>query len=217
VIAPDMMGNGDSDPPPLQTTDLAFYVDCATALLDRLGIAQVDFYGQHTGAHIGCELAIAYPHRVRRLVLDGIALFSAEQQQDFMANYAPAVRPDAFGGHLAWAWQFVAGLFTHFPYYREDPAHRLNASAVPPPAIRQKPVVEMLKALPTYHLAYRAVFAHPTSARLPLVTRPTLLMVVDADPLSVYLDEACRLLPSATRSLATRETRVATAQAYLMA
>lgn len=216
VIAPDMMGNGDSDPPPLPAPDVAFYVDAAVALLDHLGIPQVDFYGQHTGAHIGCELALAHPTRVRRLALDGLAIFSEELKRDMLERYAPAIQPDAHGGHLAQAWHFVAGLFTHFPYYREDPAHRLHSSAVPAPALRQQLFVEMVKALPTYHLAYRAVFAHPTAERLLLLTHPTLLMCVDADPLAVYLEECGRLLPRAMRASTTRDTRVATAATFLL-
>jgi pimeloyl-ACP methyl ester carboxylesterase len=217
VIAPDMMGNGDSDPPPLPAPDVPFYVGCAVALLDHLGIEQVDFYGQHSGAVIGCELALAHPARVRRLVLDGMAVYADDLKRDMLEHYAPPVEPDAFGGHLAFAWHFVAGLFTHFPYYREDPDHRLTASAVPPPALRQKIVVELLKSLPTYHLAYRAMIPYPTAERLPLLAHPTLLMAVDADPLSTYLDEACALLPRAQRALATRASRAEVAKAFLIA
>jgi pimeloyl-ACP methyl ester carboxylesterase len=215
VIAPDLMGNGDSDPPPGRSVDLDFYVACAVDLLDRLGIDQVDFYGVHTGSHIGCELALAQPGRVRRLVLDGVALFSPDLRQEMIARYAPAIAPDAHGGHLAWAWHFVAGLFVHFPYYHEDPAHRLHGSTVPPPAVRQSLVVDLVKALPTYHLAYRAVFAHETAERLPGITQPTLLMAVDTDPLAVYLDAACALLPHAARRRVTRETRIAEISRFL--
>jgi len=216
VIAPDMMGNGDSDPPPMPAPDLSFYVGCAVALLDHLGIEQVDFYGQHSGAVIGCELALAHPARVRRLVLDGMAMYPEDLKQDMLERYAPAVEPDAFGGHLAFAWHFVAGLFTHFPYYREDPAHRLNASAVPPPALRQKIVVELLKSLPTYHLIYRATIPYPAAERLPMLSHATLLMAVDADPLSKYLDEVCALVPRAQRAIATRASRAAVAGAFLI-
>ncbi len=214
VVAPDMMGNGDSDPPP-GPTDLDFYVARAIEVLDRLGIEQVDFYGVHTGAHIGCELALQHPGRVRRLILDGIALFPADLRGELLDRYAPAIVADAHGGHLAWAWHFVAGLFVHFPYYREDPVHRLFASAVPPPAIRQALVADLVKALPSYHFAYRAVFAHPTAERLPLIEQPTLLMTVDGDPLAIYLDAASALLPHAMRLVATRETRLVEISRFL--
>ncbi|MFG6441545.1 alpha/beta fold hydrolase [Roseateles sp. LKC17W] len=217
VIAPDMPGNGDSEPLDLPRTEIADYLAPMLALLDALGVPQVDFCGQHTGAHIGCELALRQPARVRRLVLDGLALFEPELRAQMQARYAPAMVPDDFGGHLAWAWHFVNNMFVHFPHFMQDPAHRLNHGPVPPPAVRQALVVEMLKALPSYHLAYQAAFAHPTSERLPLLQHATLLMAVDGDPLARYLDAAARLLPAATVARMPREGRADAIEAFLAA
>ena len=215
VVAPDMLGNGDSDPPAIADPDISFYVDSAVEVLDALGIARVDFYGDHSGAQIGCELALRHPHRVRRLILDGPALFSASDRALMLERYAPAVIPDDFGGHLMWAWNFVEGLFLHFPYFSRDPAHRLMAAPVPPAPIRQALVVDLLKALPTYHLAYRAMFAHALAERLPLLTQPTLLMAVHGDPLVAYLDEAAALLPTARKELVERSARASTVLHFL--
>ncbi|MDT7836961.1 alpha/beta hydrolase [Aquabacterium sp. OR-4] len=209
VIAPDMPGNGDSEPLPMAQPQLADYVDQMVELLDRLGLAQVDFCGQHTGAHIGCELALRHPARVRRLMLDGIALFEPALLAQMVAGYAPPVAPDEFGGHLAWAWHFVDGLYLHFPYHLRDPAHRLHRSAVPPAAVRHALVVDLLKALPSYHLAYQAVYAHPTAERLALLRHPTLLMAADGDPLGVYLDAAAALVPGSRQARMAREGRAA--------
>lgn len=215
VIAPDMPGNGDSDPLPQPQPHMADYVEQVVELLDRLGIPQVDFCGQHTGAHIGCELALRHPARVRRLMLDGIGLFEPELLAQMVANYAPPVVPDEFGGHLAWAWHFVEGMFVHFPYHLPDPAHRLHHSAVPPAAARQALVVDLLKALPSYHLAYQAVYAHPTAERLPLLKHPTLLMAADGDPLGAYLDAAAALVPGSTQARMARGDRAAVMLAFL--
>lgn len=204
VIAPDMPGNGDSDPLPQPQPELADYVEQLVQTLDRLGIAQVDYCGQHSGAHIGLELALRHPQRVRRLVLDGLGVFPPELQAQMLARYAPPVAPDDFGGHLAWAWQFVGEMFVHFPHFLRDPAHRLTHGPVPPAAVRQALVLELLKALPSYHLAYRAVFAHATAERLPLLRHPTLLMAVDGDPLCDYLDAAAALLPGGEKARVTR-------------
>lgn len=207
VIAPDMPGNGDSEPLPMAQPCMADYVEQMVELLDRLGIAQVDFCGQHTGAHIGCELALRHPTRVRRLMLDGLGLFEPELLAQMVADYAPVITPDKFGGHLAWAWHFVEGMFVHFPYHLPDPAHRLHLNAVPPAAARQALVVDLLKALPSYHLAYLAVFAHPTAERLPLLEHPTLLMADDGDPLAVYLDAAAALVPGSAKARMARGER----------
>ncbi len=206
-IAPDLLGNGDSEPHPLAAPQIADYADDAVAVLDALGIDCVDFYGQHTGAQIGCELALRHPGRVRRLVLDGLAIYPSELKAQLLERYAPAVEPDAFGGHLVWAWSFVRELCLHFPHYQQDAAHRLLQSAVPPPAALHRQVVELLKALPTYHLAYRAAFSHPTAERLPLLRHPTLLMAAEGDPLARYLDAAAALLQQGGPRRVLREHR----------
>jgi len=215
VIAPDMPGNGDSEPLPMASPALADYVAQTVELLDHLGLAQVDFCGQHSGAHIGLELALRHPTRVRRLVMDGLGVFPAALQAQMLAQYAPPVAPDEFGGHLAWAWHFVGEMFVHFPHFLRDPAHRLNHSPVPPAAARQALVLELLKALPSYHQAYRAVFAHATAERLPLLRHPSLLMAAEGDPLSRYLGDALALLPGAAAQCVSREARASVIQAFL--
>jgi pimeloyl-ACP methyl ester carboxylesterase len=215
VIAPDMLGNGDSEAPAATKADMAYYAESVIQVLDRLQIAEVDFYGDHTGAQIGIELAITHSDRVRRLVLDGVPLFAADLKADLLENYAPAIRPDEYGGYLAHVWGFVRDLTLHFPYYRTDPAHRLNLSPIIPLELRHKLVVDILKALPSYHLAYRAAFSYDTAGRLPLVTAPTLLIAADTDPLSAYLEEAAALTPGSRSARVPREGKGAAMRAFL--
>lgn len=71
VIAPDMVGFGFSDRPAGFVYDRAAWVDQMIALLDGLGLEQVDLVGNSFGGAIAVALAIAHPERVRRLVLMG--------------------------------------------------------------------------------------------------------------------------------------------------
>jgi 2-hydroxymuconate-semialdehyde hydrolase len=74
-LAPDVIGFGDSthpDPPPAGLkafTELR--VRTLLALLDELGIDQVDLVGNSMGGIVSLCLALAHPGRVRRMVLMG--------------------------------------------------------------------------------------------------------------------------------------------------
>jgi pimeloyl-ACP methyl ester carboxylesterase len=183
VIAPDTLGNGDSAPPALDAPDMDYYADSVARVLDALKLDKVDVFGSHTGAHIGTELAIRHPSRVRRLIFDGIGMFSAEDKKDFLANYAPEMAPDEFGRQLIWAWHFVRDQTLFFPYFRKDPKHARNQK-VPSPAAIHGIVVDVLKALTTYHKGYRAAFRHADRERLPLITQPTFCAASADDPLN---------------------------------
>lgn len=199
VIAPDMLGNGDSAPPSRPETDIGYYVDATLRLMDKVGIDKVDWYGTHTGAQIGAQMAVQHPDRVVRLVLDGVPLMPLALRQEMLQLYAPKIAPDAFGGHLLWTWNFVRNQSQYFPHYAQDPAHRL-ANGVGAPAQIHRSVVEVLKALDTYHQAYRAAFSHDLESWLRRITQPTLLVSSQRDPLNVYLEDA-RAMVKGSRSI----------------
>jgi pimeloyl-ACP methyl ester carboxylesterase len=198
AFAPDMLGNGDSAAPARDNVDIAYYVDCAMRIMDELKLERVDFYGSHTGAQIGCQLAVQHPGRVRRLVLDGIPMFSDAFKAQLLEHYAPQVTPDDFGGHLAWAWNFVRDQSLYWPYFDRQAANRL-ANAVASADQLHLAVTDVVKALGTYHIAYHAAFAQDLRPLLPQLRCPVLIMASERDPLSIYLDEASALVPHALK------------------
>jgi len=216
VIAPDTLGNGDSAAPAPDEPDMEYYAESVARVLDALGLTQVDVYGSHTGAHIGCELAIRHPERVRRLVFDGIGMFSEEDRREFLERYAPQVAPDSFGSHLVWAWHFVRDQVLHFPYFRRTPEYRRDRT-MPSPEVLHRIVLDVLKGLTTYHKAYHAAFRHADRERLPLIRQPTFCTASEDDPLSVGVEEAATLVPHSTKAIlpssATPEGLAAKAQA----
>jgi pimeloyl-ACP methyl ester carboxylesterase len=204
VIAPDTLGNGDSAPPGVKNPELAYYADSVVRIMDALQIDKADYFGTHTGAHIGVELLLSRPDRIRRAVFDGIGIFPEDLKTELLAHYAPEIVPDEFGRQFTWAWHFVRDQSLHFPYFMRDPEHRLNNSMPPADALHRS-VVEVLKAVTTYHNGYRAVFRHDTKGRLPLIKgTPLLFMASEPDPLHVYLDAAAALVPGAQKVLITR-------------
>jgi pimeloyl-ACP methyl ester carboxylesterase len=208
-IAPDTLGNGDSAAPAPPRPDAAYYADASLRVMSALGVGRVDLYGSHTGAHIAVEMAIRAPGRIRRVILDGIGMFSSAEKAEMLANYAPAIEPDAFGSQFHWAWHFVRDQGWFFPYFKGDAAH-LRGIDAPSPDVLHTITLEVLKVIGTYHLAYRAAFAHDDAGRLPLVGQPTLVVADDSDPLKAGVDRAAALLRDARkRVLATDHSRAA--------
>ncbi len=217
VVAPDMLGNGDSDAPATHhaLTDalspeygdscgtartLADYADEAVTVLDALGeVEPVDIWGNHTGALIGIELAIRHPHRVSRLVMDGITIFDPTEKADIVAHYLPPFELDEYGAHLHRAWGMRHDMILFWPWYRTNPAGWRPLGALSPTALHAI-TMELLRSGPTFRTAYDAAFRYPTTARLPLLTVPALLTLFGDDPLAGAADEACRLLPSLRRA-----------------
>lgn len=196
VIAPDMLGNGDSAPPARLDTDIAYYADCVVRVLDALDIEQVDFYGTHTGAIIAMELSATHPERIRKLVLDGVMILDAAGRDEMVREYAPEMSPDEHGGYLQWAHQFCRDMMLFYPYFKRDAEHWTGKGA-PPPEFIHPMVVDVLKALGTYQCAYRAAFSYDVPAGLAKVRHPVLLACQSWDPLRHSLAQASALLPHA--------------------
>src|SRR5512140_1717968 len=193
VVAPDTLGNGDSVPMRQPQPELVDYADALLRVMDALDLETVDLYGTHTGAHIAIEAAIARPDRIRRVVLDGVGMWAGAERRDLLENYAPRIEPDAYGTQMFWATQFVRDQAWFFPHYRKDAAHNRKLGGLSP-AMLHTITVEVLKAVSTYHLAYRAVFRNAPHERLPLVTAPTLVMADRDDPLAPDTEAAAALL-----------------------
>jgi pimeloyl-ACP methyl ester carboxylesterase len=217
VLATDTLGNGDSAPPAADAPGITYFADAHLRALDALGLERFDLYGSHTGANIACEIAIGHPTRVRRLILDGISLYTAEERAEMLARYAPGVTLDQNGTQLHWIWHFVRDVYLFWPWYKRDAAHRRDLGLPSAEALHEK-VVEVLKAATTYHIPYRAAIAYDKEARLPLVGVPTLLACAEQDMFMEYFERVKALMPAArpavTRGTASPEALAATASLF---
>jgi pimeloyl-ACP methyl ester carboxylesterase len=196
VLATDRPGSGDSPALPLAAPEIADFARAEFAFLDSLGLNRVDIYGAHTGACVAIEMAIQAPTRARRLVLDGVGLFSDAEVAAYLHAYAPAMQPDLAGTHLAWAFQFCRDQMLFFPWFdrRRETARGLGLLSA---QALHASVLDVLKSLETYHLGYHASFRYPSRARLPLLSQPVLAIAASDDPLHAHLQEALRLIPNA--------------------
>lgn len=195
VIAPDTPGNGDSDALSDQEPTIADLATAMIGFLDSLGVDKVDVYGTHTGAAIAAELAIQAPERVKRLVLDGVSIFTPEELEDILAHYAFPFSPDREGAYLMRVFQFCRDQYLFFPWYKRTREARRDNGLGTAAEIHAW-VVEVLKANETYHLNYRAAFKWDGATRLPLVTNPTLVTAGENDPLIRSSEELAPLLPN---------------------
>lgn len=198
VIAPDTMGNGDSTGDMPHQPEIPFFADRAIEALDRFGLASFDLYGTHTGGSIAADIAIRYPTRVRRLILDGIGLYDDDLQAELLERYAPAMKPDLHGAHVTWAWHFVRDTYMFWPWYRTDAAHRRGLGLPSPKALHDK-VMDVLKAIETYHLSYRAAFRFDKRRHFPLIRVPTMAACAENDMLARWHDEFAGLIPGAVK------------------
>ncbi|MSO64453.1 MAG: alpha/beta hydrolase [Alphaproteobacteria bacterium] len=197
LYAPDTLGNGDSAKAQMAVPDMAYYGDAVKRQLDALGVDEVDVYGTHTGGSIAMELAIQNPKRVRRVVIDGIGLYTEAEKADMLANYTPEIKPDAFGSQFNWAWHFVRDQSFFFPWYKRDVEHQRKHGLASPEQMHAV-VMEVLKSIDSYHHGYRASFRYPKKERLPHVTQPVLMIYETTDPLFKYKDDAVRAVKRCT-------------------
>ena len=76
----DLPGYDHSDIPSRQYS-IDDFTQAIVDVLDSLGIGRTDVLAAHTGATIAVALASQHPHRVRRMVLDGLPYWTKEVGQ----------------------------------------------------------------------------------------------------------------------------------------
>lgn len=103
VIAMDLMGFGDSDKPPRMYT-IADYAKSAIAVLDELGIKKTSIFGNHTGAFVAGEVAVAYRDRIDKLVLGNVAGFGEGGQAELFKRFEEGFKIKEDGSYLMERW-----------------------------------------------------------------------------------------------------------------
>ena len=201
VLVPDMPGCGDSDALPMAQPEIADFAAVLIGFLDALGIARCDLHGAHLGARIAAEASLRHPDRIRRVILDGCGFYDDASRQEMLDHVAPPVLPDAEGAYLRTALAMCRAYFTHFPWFRQEEAHRRAGPGPTPQALHAR-LVELLRNGGTYHHAYHAALRYRMEDALPLLRHPVLLAAARTDNVFPQRARAAALLPTA----ATAET-----------
>jgi pimeloyl-ACP methyl ester carboxylesterase len=177
VIAPDFLGNGDSDPAPF-AYDIIDHARTMIHLMDSLGIKKAAVVGQHVGGKIGLEMAVTWPERVSKLVLSSPNYPEEEKDKTIKdpPNFMGRVEIQADGSHLIEWWRRSA-LWGH------------------PLDITHDRTVEYIKAGPRGEEIHWAGGAYDPRPKLPLVRCPTLVFSATHDPFCGMAETVHRLVP----------------------
>jgi pimeloyl-ACP methyl ester carboxylesterase len=196
VIALDTPGFGESDPLAATDPTIGDFADAVLELIDALGLGPVDLFGSHTGALIALEAAVRGPQRVRRVVFDGLPVFSPRETADHLAHYIPVFEPRSDGSHVVWGWNFIRNMILFYPWYQQDPAHATGRAPATP--MLHERVVDLMKAGPRYALGYRAAYRFSTPTALEQLTLPAMLCVAQDDVLAHHAAAVHQQRPDVT-------------------
>jgi len=172
AVAVDTAGYGGSDPPPAPAS-IRDHGEAVGTVLDALGWSDCHLLGHHTGAAIAAAFAARHPRRVRRLVLNGVPLFTDEQLASFRTFDFKPLLPEPDGSHLLAAWRQRLAATPGWTDIRA--MHRY--------------VVEMLAINETFHLGFEAALAHDVEPDLRAIEAPTLIFTNTGEDL---YDSSCR-------------------------
>lgn len=190
VIAPDLMGMGDSAPPPRHESeqpDIEYYADAVLRFLDTLGIDQCDVYGSSLGGRVAIDIAVRKPGRVHRLMLGMVRIMKGQNLSDMAEKHAPKVTPDQSGVYATFLWSRLRDLYTYFPWFKRK-AENMRKTTLPPADLMHIAYTEQVKMATTQHLAFAAYYRYPIEDKLGQIQAKTYVLGEDA----------LRLIPDAT-------------------
>jgi pimeloyl-ACP methyl ester carboxylesterase len=160
VYALDLPGHGTSDTPTVRYT-IADLASAVGDFLDSLRLRSVDLFGHELGALVAAELGIARPQQVRKVLLWGVPLYTAQERTAVLQQPTRlGARED--GGDVIDEWRRLL-------------EHR--GPGVPMPALAEE-LADRLRAGASTARALAAAVEYQVTERLPLVKQPTQVLRV---------------------------------------
>lgn len=141
------------------------YAENLRLVLDALGLERPHMLGHHTGGGIAAIHARTHPHRLDRLILQGVPWFDAETTAFFRKTGFPSFTPRADGGHLLDAWR--QRLAVSEGWTNLDAMHRYT--------------LDMLAGPETYFWGFEAALDHDMRPDLEAIAAPTLILINTGD------------------------------------
>ncbi|MCU0760642.1 MAG: alpha/beta hydrolase [Steroidobacteraceae bacterium] len=180
-VAIDTPGFGFSDPTP-SFPRVEDWASSFVAVMDHLGIERADVLGHHTGSLNATEVALQFPSRVRRLVLNGpFPITADERRQRIAAAEARHARdqPRLDGSHLQVSFET-----------------RLRMNGPEPDArVITRGVVDKYQALGPHSWGHDAAYRYDHAAALRRIAHPTLILTNTGDDIYELARRAAQLRP----------------------
>jgi pimeloyl-ACP methyl ester carboxylesterase len=180
VIGIDLPGYGGSDGPEDVPT-IPDYAHIVPAVLDALGIDNADILGHHTGAIVATEVALQYPERINRIILNGPLPINDEERAFFKQSMATEKEwvPRADGGHLVDQWKFRTAA--------QPGVHDFEAV--------HRHVVASAAAWPNAWYAHDAVMEYDHGATMMKLQHPCLVLSNTGDAIHAIAERARDMRP----------------------
>jgi len=177
VIAPDLMGMGDSAAPPFSDDDppgLDYYRDAVARFLDVIDVQRCDVYGSSLGGRVAIDLAVNNPSRVRCLILGQVKIMSGNDLAAMAEHHAPKVEPDQSGVYVRFLWNRLRYLYTYFPWFKRTEGNRRRQN-LPSADLMHIAFIEQVKMATTAHWAFSAYYRYPIEEKLGQIKAKTLV------------------------------------------
>ena len=181
AIGIDTPGFGMSDPTPFvpQVSDWASSV---VAVLDHLKIPRADMVGHHTGSLIATEVALQFPKRVHKVVLNGPFPITESERKLFLDDLQKSevdFEYRADGNHLAESFVKRSKFFGP----DADPRHITRMQ------------VEKFQGFGPFWYGHNAAYRYDHASTLPRITHPTLILTNTGDMAYPMAQRARQLCP----------------------
>jgi len=167
AIGMDSPGFGESDPTPFVPT-VEDWAAAAPAVLDHLGLDKVDVLGHHTGGMVATEVALQFPERVGKLIINGPLPMSLEERTNFLEGNEQReilFEYKSDGSHLQ---ESFAG------------RHRMYGEGADPKTITRY-TVEKFQGYAPFWTGHHAAFIYDHGAAIEKITHPTMILTNTGD------------------------------------
>ena len=167
AIGVDTPGFGESDPTPFVPT-VEDWAAAIPAVLDHLGLEQVDVLGHHTGGMVATEVALQFEQRVRKLIINGPLPMSEEVRRRFLQGNEEreigfVYKPD--GSHLQ---QSFAS------------RNRMYGEGADPKTITRY-TIEKFQGYAPFWTGHHAAFIYDHGAAIEKIKHPTMILTNTGD------------------------------------